>query len=50
MARILVIPAGRRAKFVVFAVFLLLTGFVGAAFAGKFEDAQENETASFLPG
>src|SRR3954451_19786872 len=50
MARILVIPAGRRAKFVVFAVFLLLTGFVGAAFAGKFEGAQENETASFLPG
>ena len=50
MTRILVIPAGRRAKFVVFAVFLLLTGFVGAAFAGKFEDAQENETASFLPG
>src|SRR3954453_17296563 len=50
MARILVIPAGRRAKFVVFAVFLLVTGFVGAAFAGKFEDAQENETASFLPG
>src|SRR4051795_2034134 len=50
MARILVIPAGRRAKFVVFAVFLLVTGFVGAAFAGKFEGAQENETASFLPG
>src|SRR5215207_5307561 len=50
MARILVIPAGRRAKFIVFAVFLLLTGFVSAAFAGKFEDAQENETASFLPG
>src|SRR3954453_21371793 len=50
MARILVIPAGRRAKFVVFAVFLLRTGFVGAAFAGKFEGAQENDTASFLPG
>jgi RND superfamily putative drug exporter len=50
VARILAIPAGRRAKFVVFAVFLLMIGFVSAAFAGKFEDAQENETASFLPG
>src|SRR3954464_10709761 len=50
MARNPAHPPGGRAKFVVFAVFLLLTGFVGAAFAGKFEDAQENETASFLPG
>jgi putative drug exporter of the RND superfamily len=44
------IPAGRRAKFVVFAVFLLISGVVGGVFAGKFEDAQQNETASFLPG
>src|SRR5436190_23520162 len=50
MTRILTIPAGRRAKFVVFAVFLVISGLVGAAFAGKFESAQENETASFLPG
>jgi putative drug exporter of the RND superfamily len=50
MGRLLTIPAGRTAKWVVFAVFLLVTGFVGAAYAGKFEDAQENETGSFLPG
>ena len=51
MARILTIPAGRRAKFVVAAVFLArLRAVVGGLFAGKFEDAQKNETSSFLPG
>ena len=50
MARILTIPAGRRAKFVVAAVFFLLTAIVGGLFSGKFEDAQKNETVSFLPG
>ena len=50
MARILTIPAGKRAKFVVFAVFLLFSLTVGGAFSGKFESVQENETASFLPG
>ena len=48
--RILTIPAGRRAKFVVAAVFLLVTAIVGGLFSGKFEDAQKNETVSFLPG
>ena len=47
---ILTFPAGRRAKFVVAAVFFLVTAIVGGLFSGKFEDAQENETASFLPG
>ena len=50
MARILTIPAGKRAKFVVFAVFLIFSLIVGGAFSGKFESVQENETASFLPG
>src|SRR5215204_6143891 len=50
MARILTIPAGKRAKFVVAIVFFLVTAVVGGLFSGKFEDAQENETASFLPG
>ena len=36
MARILTIPAGKRAKFVVFAVFLLFSLIVGGAFSGKF--------------
>ena len=47
---ILTIPAGRRAKFVVAAVFFLITAIVGGLFSGKFEDAQKNETVSFLPG
>src|SRR5215203_6971755 len=50
MARILTIPAGKRAKFVVAIVFFLITAVVGGLFSGKFEDAQENETVSFLPG
>src|SRR3954465_15892192 len=43
------LPAGRTAKWVVFVV----TCAVFSAFAslgGKFEDAQKNETSSFLPG
>jgi putative drug exporter of the RND superfamily len=50
MARILTIPAGRRAKFVVAAVFFIVTAIVSGLFSGKFEDAQKNETVSFLPG
>src|SRR5215210_4603021 len=50
MARLLTLPAGRRAKFVVAAVFIVVSGIVGGLFSGKFEQAQENETASFLPG
>ena len=50
MGRFLTFPAGKRAKFVVATVFFIVTGVVGGMFSGKFEDAQENETASFLPG
>ena len=50
MARFLTFPAGKRSKFVVAAVFFLITAVIGGAFSGKFEDAQENETVSFLPG
>ena len=49
MTRFLTIPSGRRAKFLVLAAMLLVAMFAGS-FAGKFEDAQENETSSFLPG
>ncbi len=49
MSRLLTIPAGRRAKWVVFAVFLLVSIPV-AALSGKFEQAQKNESSSFLPG
>jgi len=50
MARLLTFPAGKRSKFAVAAIFLLITAAVGGLFSGKFEDAQENETVSFLPG
>jgi RND superfamily putative drug exporter len=49
VTRLLTVPAGRSAKFVVFAAMLLIAIAAGM-FAGKFEDAQENETSSFLPG
>ena len=49
MTRLLTIPSGRRAKWIVFVVMLLVAFFAGS-YAGKFEDAQENETSSFLPG
>jgi uncharacterized membrane protein YdfJ with MMPL/SSD domain len=43
------VPAGRTAKWVVFFVTLLV--FVGfARQGGTFEQAQKNETSSFLPG
>src|SRR5215213_2638093 len=50
MGRFLTFPAGKRSKFAVAAVFFVITAVVGGLFSGKFEDAQENETASFLPG
>src|SRR3954470_12607721 len=42
-------PAGRRLKWVVLLVWLVLLGAIGPL-AGKFENAQKNETSSFLPG
>jgi RND superfamily putative drug exporter len=50
MSRLFLIPAGHKGKYVVFAVTFLLFAGVTAAFSGKFEGAQKNETASFLPG
>jgi putative drug exporter of the RND superfamily len=43
------VPAGRTAKWVVFLVTLLVFGGF-ASQGGKFEQAQKNETSSFLPG
>ncbi|MEX2107062.1 MAG: MMPL family transporter [Solirubrobacterales bacterium] len=45
-------PAGRRAKWIVFALWFVAI-FVAAGPAnlpGKFQDAEENESVSFLPG
>src|SRR4051794_41704641 len=50
MARIFTLPSGRLAKWLVAGCFLLLCLPVAGAFSGKFEDAQKNETSSFLPG
>jgi RND superfamily putative drug exporter len=46
------LPAGRRAKWLVFAVwFLAIVIAAGPAnLPGKFSDAEENESTSFLPG
>ena len=51
MTSLLTAPAGRRAKWVVAGIWLLAI-FVsfGANLPGKFSDAEENESTSFLPG
>jgi putative drug exporter of the RND superfamily len=44
-------PAGRRSKWVVFALWILVFFGVSAAnLPGKFEDAESNEATSYLPG
>ena len=49
LSSLLAFPAGRRAKWVVLAGALVVL-FVAGSFAGKFEDAQKNDPASYLPG
>ena len=49
MAKLLTLPAQRIPKFFVLALALVLVAAIGP-FSGKFEDAQENESTSFLPG
>lgn len=51
MASMLAIPAGPRAKWVVAAIWLLVTfGSIAANLPGKFTEAENNESTSFLPG
>jgi RND superfamily putative drug exporter len=51
MSRFLTFPAGRRSKWVVFAVWIVAVLGMGAAnLPGKFSDAERNESTSFLPG
>jgi RND superfamily putative drug exporter len=50
MSKLLTLPAQRVPKFWVLGVCLLVIFGIGGPFSGKFEDAQENETESFLPG
>ena len=49
MTKLLTLPAQRIPKFFVLALALVLVAAIGP-FSGKFEDAQENESTSFLPG
>ena len=49
MSKLFTLPAQRIPKFFVVALALVVVAAVGPL-SGKFEDAQENETASFLPG
>jgi putative drug exporter of the RND superfamily len=48
---IFALPAGRRSKWVVFLIWLaaMFVAF-GANLPGKFTDAEDNESTSFLPG
>ena len=48
-SKILTLPALRIPKFFVLAIALVVVASVGPL-AGKFEEVQENETTSFLPG
>ncbi len=45
----LTFAAGRRAKFAVLAVWVAIAGVAGS-YAGKLEDAEQNEPSAFLPG
>ena len=51
MSKLLTLASGRRTKWIVAVVWLLI--FMGVNAAGlpaKYTDAQENESTSFLPG
>ena len=51
MANLLTVFAGRRAKWVVAAIWVLaIVGSGAANLPGKFTDAEKNESTSFLPG
>lgn len=49
LSRILQLPAGRVARFVAVAVWVLIA-FAAGPFSGKLDDVQKNEQSSFLPG
>jgi len=48
MSSLLSFSAGKKAKFVVIAIWIVILALIGPL-AGKFEEAQNNEAASFLP-
>jgi RND superfamily putative drug exporter len=51
VSRLFAIPAGPRAKWLVFLGWIAITvGVIVADLPGRFTDAEENESSSFLPG
>lgn len=51
MTRLFAFPAGRRAKWVVFAAWIVaIVAMLGLNLPGKYSDAEKNESTSFLPG
>ncbi len=51
MRRLIELPGTRRGKWIVLAVwFVLMAVFMGLNLPGKFQDAEKNDSASFLPG
>jgi len=48
-ARLFLLPGGRRTKFAVVGVWLLIALAIGPL-SGKFEDAQKNDPIDYLPG
>jgi putative drug exporter of the RND superfamily len=51
MAKLLTLPAGRRAKWVVAGLSLLVVALsLGAALPARYADAENNESTTFLPG
>src|SRR5688572_19635885 len=49
MSRVFSVATGRRTKWMVVVVWVIVAAIAGS-FAGKFEEGQENEQSSFLPG
>ena len=49
MSRILTIASGRIARFVVLGVWIIVLAGIGSL-SGKLENAEKNESSSFLPG
>ena len=50
MSRLFAFPAGRRAKWVIFFAWILaLALMLGTNLPGKYSDAEQNESTSFLP-
>ena len=51
MSRYLTLASGRRAKWIVALIWLVaMVGVFGANLPGKYTDAEQNESTSFLPG